>query len=91
MLREQFDRPGAEVPLHMAGVAYRREGERVAGIQMAGGRPLEDRKRYVVAANELLVRRGGFGSLSAGAATGRPVGTDLEALVEYIEARRAVG
>ena len=91
VLREQFDRPGAEVPLHMAGVAYRREGERVAGVQLGGGRPLKDGKRYVVAANELLVRRGGFGSLSAGAATGRPVGTDLEALVEYIEARRAVG
>jgi 2',3'-cyclic-nucleotide 2'-phosphodiesterase (5'-nucleotidase family) len=90
VLREQFDRPGGEVPLHLAGIRYRREGERVAGVQVSGGRALQDGRRYVVAANELLVQRGGFATLSANAAGGRAVGTDLEALVGYVEERGSV-
>ena len=91
VLREQYDRAGGEVPLHLAGIRYRREGERVAGVQLSGGRTLQDGRRYVVAANELLVRRGGFATLSANAAGGRAVGTDLDALVAYVEARGSVG
>ncbi len=49
---------------------------------------LDPGRSYTVAANELLVDRGPYEVLRTRARGARPVGTDLQALVRYVEAAR---
>ncbi len=60
------------------------------GKTLPDGRTLEPARRYTVAANQLLVERGGFAAFGRGRGT-RAVGTDFEALLRYVERRKEVG
>lgn len=59
-------------------------------LHMSGPSRLQPNRRYTVAVNQLLAEQPGFSSLAAGRDV-RTVGTDLDALVRYVRARRWVG
>lgn len=84
LLKEQFQRDPDAQP-HASGVSYDRRGEEIGAITVAG-RPLHPNRPYTIAANALLVERGGFAAFRAARGV-RRVGSDLEALVGLREAR----
>ena len=83
LLEEQFERD-PDVHLQASGLSFERDPDGVAAVTIAG-RPLESSRVYTVAANTLLVERGGFVAFRAPRRL-RPVGTDLEALVSLMRA-----
>ncbi len=91
VLQEQFTHEEGHVLLHLAGLDFERDGDRVGRVTLADGRRLDPRERYTVAANELLLDRGGFETLHRHGNDARPVGTDLEALVSYVERAETIG
>ena len=60
---------------------------RIGNVVMGDGRPLEPRRMYTVAANELLVGTERFSVLAERGRKMRAVGTDLEALARVREGR----
>ena len=83
VLEEQYTSEPA-VRLHVSGLRWRRLGDRVVDVVVGDGRRLEPRRRYTVAANELLVGTAQFGVLARRGRAMHAVGTDLEALVRHV-------
>ena len=84
-LLEQQATPEPAVWLHVSGMTWQRQGAQILDVVTADGRPLEPRRRYTVAANELLVGSERFSVLAERGRRPRPVGTDLEALVRHVK------
>ncbi len=89
LIEQQFHHE-PDVLLHVSGLRYERSGDTVGVISLPDGSRLEPQRRYTLAANQLLVERGGFPALGRGRGV-RAVGTDFEAFLRYIESRKEVG
>lgn len=87
-LLTQQTTPAPAVWLHVSGMRWELRGGRIGNVVMADGRPLEPRRTYTVAANELLVGTERFSVLGEGGRRMRAVGTDLEALVRRVQRAR---
>ena len=92
LLEEQW-RDGSTTPLDASGLhadydRARPEGSRVLRVTTADGHPLDDERSYTVVANDLIAGGERFPALRAG--TGRRrIGTDLQALVNWLSRRGA--
>jgi 5'-nucleotidase len=83
VLEQQWD--GRTTALYTSGLRYRREGRRVTALTDARGRALDADRLYTVAANELIATGARFSVLRDHGLGKRPVGTDVQALVTYLE------
>ena len=77
--------PEPAVWLHAGGMRWAWRDGQVVDAVMADGRPLDPRRKYTVAANELLIGTERFSVLAESGRRARAVGTDLEALVRHFE------
>jgi 5'-nucleotidase len=73
--------------LYTSGLRYEHRGSRVTRVTLDGGRALDPRRLYTVAANELIATGARFSVLRDRGRRKRAVGTDVEALVSYLERR----
>jgi 5'-nucleotidase len=71
--------------LYTSGLRYRHEGPRVTELADERGRPLDPDRLYSVAANELIATGARFSVLRDHGLRKRAVGTDIQALVSYLE------
>jgi len=71
--------------LYTSGLRYRHDGRRVTEVTDASGRALHPHRLYTVAANELIATGARFSVLRDRGRGKRPVGTDIQALVSYLE------
>ena len=83
LLEQQWD--GRATALYTSGLSYRRDGRRVTEVTDGSGRPLDADRLYTVAANELIATGARFSVLRDHGVGKRPVGTDVQALVSYLE------
>ena len=84
LLEQQWAGPGT-TRLYTSGLRYRHEGAHVTDVSLPDGRPLDPDRHYTVAANELIATGSRFGVLRRRGRQRKAVGTDLEALVSYLE------
>jgi 5'-nucleotidase len=84
LLEQQWDN-GPPVRLFTSGLRYGHRGRRVTWVSDARGRPLDPNRLYTVAANELVATGERFGVLRDHGLGKQPVGTDVQALVTYLE------
>jgi 5'-nucleotidase len=84
LLEQQWAGPGT-TRLYASGLRYRREGHHLTKVSLADGRPLDPDRRYTVAANELIATGSRFSVLRRRGRGKEAVGTDVEALVSYLE------
>jgi 5'-nucleotidase len=84
LLEQQWAGPGT-TRLYTSGLRYRHEGPRVTAVRLPDGRPLDPDRRYTVAANELIATGSRFTVLRRRGRGKEAVGTDVEALVSYLE------
>ncbi len=88
LLEEQWNHDGPVTMLYLSGLRYRRSGDEAVGISDGRGRPLDPDRWYSVAANELIATGARFETLRDRSRGARPVGSDAEALVTYLEKHR---
>jgi 5'-nucleotidase len=86
LLEQQWDQ-GRATPLYASGLRYRRRGRDVTSLTDAGGQPIDPDRLYTVAANELIATGDRFSVLRDHGLHKLPVGTDVQALVSYLERR----
>jgi 5'-nucleotidase len=90
LLEQQFRADGSATILQVSGLEYAYDasgpdGQRVTGVTLPDGTPLDRSATYTVAVNGYLATGGdGFTVFTEGQ-NAQTVGGDLEALVEYIE------
>jgi 5'-nucleotidase len=84
LLEEQWER-GTTTTLYASGLRYGHVGRRVTWVSDANGRQLDPNRLYTVAANELIATGSRFSVLRDHGLRKRPVGTDVQALVAYLE------
>jgi 5'-nucleotidase len=77
--------PQPAVWLHASGLRFTWLGAGIGNVVTGHGRPLEPRRTYTVAANELLVGTERFSVFSQRGRKVRAVGTDLEALARHVK------
>lgn len=100
LLEQQWDKddpPGridnARV-LKVSGLRYRWDGRlpwgnRISGLQRDDGTPIDPRQVYTVAANDFILKGGDFFTVFAEAPTPEVVGTDLDVLIQWLQAAKA--
>lgn len=89
LLERQAARPGAP-ELHAAGMRYDVDrtgsgGNRLAGLALRDGRPLDPRRTYSLAVSEQLLSSKRFSPPREIRGAPEPVGTELDALVAWFE------
>jgi 5'-nucleotidase len=84
LLEQQWAGAGT-TRLYVSGLRYRHEGSHVTEVSLPDGRPLDPDRRYTVAANELIATGSRFSVMRRRGRGKVGVGTDVEALVSYLE------
>jgi 5'-nucleotidase len=83
VLEQQWS--GRTTLLYTSGLHYRHDGAHVTEVSDGSGRPIDPDRVYTVAANELIATGARFSVLRDHGLGKRPVGTDVQALVAYLE------
>jgi 5'-nucleotidase len=90
LLRQQWD--GRLTRLYTSGLRYGHDGARISDLTDDRGRRIEPNRTYTVAANELIATGSRFSVLRDHGLGKQRVGTDVQALVAYLERQpRAFG
>jgi 5'-nucleotidase len=84
LLEQQWEN-GTTTRLYTSGLRYRHDGRRVTQVTDGHGREIQPDRLYSVAANELIATGARFSVLRDYGLGKRPVGTDVQALVSYLE------
>ena len=84
-LLEQQWNAGRTTALFTSGLRYRREGSKAIDLTDDRGRPISPDRTYSIAANELIATGGRFSVLRDRGRAKRAVGSDLRALVAYLQ------
>jgi 5'-nucleotidase len=84
LLEQQWEQ-GRTTRLYTSGLRYRRVGSRVTDLTDPRGREIDPDRLYSVAANELIATGARFSVLRDHGLGKQAVGTDVQALVSYLE------
>jgi 5'-nucleotidase len=84
VLEQQWSHDG-RTRLYTSGIRYSHEGPRVGRVTDGRGRPLDSDHPYTVAANELIATGSRFSVLRDRGKEKRRVGTDVQALANYLQ------
>jgi 5'-nucleotidase len=86
MLEQQWTSDGRFVPLAVSGLRYETgPGHIVTRLETEAGEPVEPQATYSLVANELIAAKGAFSALYERGRSKQLLGTDLEALVAWVE------
>jgi hypothetical protein len=85
LLEQQWAAGRPPTRLFTSGLRYQHEGRRVTDVTDESGRPLDPNRLYSVAAGELIATGARFSVLRNHGLRKQPVGTDVQALVSYLE------
>jgi 5'-nucleotidase len=85
LLEEQWTPGQAPTLLYTSGIHYDRDGDGVKNVTGPDGRPLDPDRLYTVGANELIATGDRFPVLRDRARDKVTVGTDVDALVSYLQ------